>query len=71
MNIQEQIKTKVGETVRALMIERQNDNSVTSHVNADAILCDFLTFLGYSEITEAYAKIEKCYDLLTYLQLVK
>lgn len=32
-----------------------------AHVEADNLLCEMLTVLGYDEIVEAYAKIGKWY----------
>ena len=31
------------------------------HVKADALLCEFLTDLGYTELVDAYNKISKWY----------
>jgi hypothetical protein len=33
----------------------------TDHGNADAILCEFLTHLGYSDIVDAFDEIRKWY----------
>jgi hypothetical protein len=38
--------------------------SESSHHYADEVLCQLLTRLGYSEVVEAYGKINKGYSIL-------
>ena len=38
-----------------------NDDTEVAHINADAVLCDVLTQLGYKELVDLYEKVKKWY----------
>lgn len=39
-----------------------SDDTETAHYDADDILCEILTALGYTEIVDAYNAIDKWYS---------
>ena len=38
-----------------------NGDTEVAHINADAVLCDVLTQLGYKELVDLYEKVKKWY----------
>ena len=38
-----------------------NVDTEVAHINADAVLCDVLTQLGYKELVDLYEKVKKWY----------
>lgn len=38
-----------------------NDDTECGHIEADAVLCDVLTQLGYKELVDLYEKVKKWY----------
>lgn len=38
-----------------------NGATEVAHINADAVLCDVLTQLGYKELVDLYEKVKKWY----------
>ena len=38
-----------------------NDDTEAAHGNADDVLCDFLSSLGYTDLVDEYHKVKKWY----------
>ena len=38
-----------------------NGDTEVAHINAEAVLCDVLTQLGYKELVDLYEKVKKWY----------
>ena len=38
-----------------------NGDTEVAHINADAVLCNVLTQLGYKELVDLYEKVKKWY----------
>lgn len=47
--------------IEALKVEQQNHDTEEAHCNADDILCNLLTDLGYKPIVEEYNQVSKWY----------
>lgn len=41
--------------------EQRTRNEQTAHINADEVLCDLLTSLGYGDVVAEWRKVEKSY----------
>jgi hypothetical protein len=42
-----------------LQQEQKNDDTESAHANADRVLCDLLTELGYGDVVAEYDKVNK------------
>lgn len=52
--------TEIKKEVIAKLIECQNNhNTETAHINADDLLCEFLTALGYADVVAEYNEVSK------------
>lgn len=49
------------EAITKLKLEQHNGDTEVAHSNADQILCDLLTSLGYGDVVHEWAKIDKWY----------
>ena len=54
------------EVIIKVAIEKMNEclnngDTEVAHINADAVLCDVLTQLGYKELVDLYEKVKKWY----------
>jgi hypothetical protein len=49
------------EAIAQLKIEQSSDDTEGAHVNADNILCRFLTELGFPDVVAAYEAVGKWY----------
>lgn len=47
--------------IAELIEEQENWDSEMAHVNADEVLCDLLTALGYDDVVAEYNRIRKWY----------
>jgi hypothetical protein len=45
--------------IASLVECQQDDDTEVAHCDADDVLCDLLTRLGYDDVVEAYCKVEK------------
>jgi hypothetical protein len=54
-------KLEKAEALAKLAEIAQNDDIEEAHCDADAVLCDLLTAIGYGEVVAEYRKIEKWY----------
>ena len=45
--------------IERLKAEQQNDDTEMAHSNADNVLCDLLTALGYQDVVREYHKVDK------------
>lgn len=51
---------KIKEEMNSLAVNKQWDLE-SSHYEADALLCELLTILGYSDIVNDFEKLDKWY----------
>ncbi len=49
------------EAIRKLKEEQTNGDTEIAHVNADDILCNLLSELGFEDVVTEYAKVRKWY----------
>lgn len=49
------------EAIARLKQEQGNGDTENAHSNADDILCEILTALGYADVVEEYQKVAKWY----------
>jgi hypothetical protein len=47
--------------INLLRMEQKNGDTEMAHHNADGVLCELLKALGYSDVVEEWAKVEKWY----------
>lgn len=52
------------EAIEQMKIEAKdgNNDNETAHINADAILCEFLRSLGYGELVNVYNSFDHWYS---------
>lgn len=48
--------------IEKLKNEQANGKTECAHINADNVLCELLTALGYSDVVEEYEKVDKWYS---------
>lgn len=48
-------------TIKLLKECQKSDDQEMAHIDADSILCNFLTELGYADVVAEYEKICKWY----------
>lgn len=48
--------------MKRLKEAQQDDDTSSAHAEADNVLCDLLTDLGYTKIVEEYRKVPKWYE---------
>ena len=49
------------QAIEELKAEQSSGDIEDSHANADDILCELLTALGYADVVSEYNKVEKWY----------
>lgn len=49
------------EAILILQQEQKNDDTECAHGNADQVLCDLLSELGYDDVVAEYSKVHKWY----------
>jgi hypothetical protein len=47
------------EVIEKLVVCQHNGDTEIAHSEADDILCDFLTALGYADVVAEYMKVDK------------
>lgn len=49
------------EAIARLKACQEDGDQEMAHINADAVLCDLLRDLGYEEVVQAWADVDKWY----------
>jgi hypothetical protein len=62
MDKPESIYHRKEETINALKVQQLNDYAEEAHEKADSILCNFLNYLGYSDVVIEWKKVPKWYS---------
>jgi hypothetical protein len=47
--------------IELLKMEQKNGDTEMAHHNADGVLCDLLVKLGYKDVVDKWAKVDKWY----------